>query len=78
LQSASSQQLPSVNLPLVMATEAERLGSPLHGFDNSIVGFGHWNADGHRVAGQAAADALCQAIAFTGEERGGLGAAMRK
>ncbi len=78
LQSASSQQLPSVNLPLVMATEAERLGSPLHGFDNSIVGFGHWNADGHRVAGQAAADALCQTIALTGEERGGLGAAMRK
>ena len=64
LRTASSQHLPAVNLPLVMATEAERSGSPLHGFDNSIVGFGHWNADGHRVAGQATADALCQMIAL--------------
>jgi hypothetical protein len=68
LQAASAQRLPSVNLPLVMATEAERLGSPLHGFDNSIVGFGHWNAAGHRVAGQAAAEALCQTVDLSGAE----------
>lgn len=64
LQAASEQDLPAINMPVVMATEAERRGTPLHGFDNSIVGFGHWNADGHRVAGQAAADALCQTIAL--------------
>jgi lysophospholipase L1-like esterase len=64
LHIASVRDLPALNLVLIMAAEAERSGSPLHGFDNSIVGFGHWNADGHRIAGQAAADALCQTVAL--------------
>lgn len=59
LQTADAQQLPVVNLPELMAKEAEQRQDPLHGFDNSIIGFGHWNAAGHRVAGRAATDALC-------------------
>lgn len=30
----------------------------LHGFDNSGLGFGHWNAAGHKVAATIVAEAL--------------------
>lgn len=59
LRAASAADLPAVNLPAIMALEAERTGTLLHGFDNAMPGFGHWNAAGHRVAGDAAATALC-------------------
>ncbi|MGH8012859.1 MAG: SGNH/GDSL hydrolase family protein [Candidatus Binataceae bacterium] len=35
----------------------------LHGFDNTPMGFGHWNATGHRVAGELIAGKLCEMIA---------------
>jgi hypothetical protein len=59
LQAADIAGLPVINLPETMAAEAERLGTPLHGFDNAIPGFGHWNAAGHRVAAAAATRAVC-------------------
>ena len=31
----------------------------LHGFANSKIGFGHWNAEGHRVAGELIGERLC-------------------
>jgi hypothetical protein len=31
----------------------------LYGFPNTTPGFGHWNADGHRVAAQSVAEAIC-------------------
>ena len=31
----------------------------LHGFANSKIGFGHWNVEGHRVAGELIGDRLC-------------------
>ena len=33
----------------------------LYGFPNTELGFGHWNADGHRVAGELVAKAICDA-----------------
>jgi hypothetical protein len=60
LSAAFVADLPAVNLPLVMAGEAERSGVMLHGFENAVPGFGHWNADGHRVVANAAAEALCR------------------
>lgn len=66
LQAASLARLPAVNLPAVMAAEAERRQVSLHGFDNGIPGLGHWNADGHRLVGAVAADALCKELARTG------------
>lgn len=34
----------------------------LHGFPNSSMGFGHWNADGHRLAGELIGEKLCTMI----------------
>jgi hypothetical protein len=34
----------------------------LYGFANTQLGVGHWNADGHRVAGQIVAGALCDGL----------------
>lgn len=31
----------------------------LHGFDNTRPGYGHWNAAGHRLAGERIAEAIC-------------------
>jgi hypothetical protein len=35
----------------------------LHGFKNTPMGFGHWNAAGHAQAGRLIAEKLCQMIA---------------
>jgi hypothetical protein len=42
-----------------LARFVERTGRPVHGFPNSAPGVGHWNADGHRVAGELLAARLC-------------------
>jgi hypothetical protein len=31
----------------------------LHGFSNTILGFGHWNENGHELAGKLMAQQLC-------------------
>jgi len=31
----------------------------LHGFDNTILGFGHWNAEGHKLGGIMMAKKIC-------------------
>ena len=59
LEAAAASGLPVLNLPAIMAAEAEERAIYLHGFDGGLKGFGHWNAQGHRLAGGAAADALC-------------------
>ncbi|WLT37389.1 SGNH/GDSL hydrolase family protein [Synechocystis sp. B12] len=33
-----------------------------HGFDNTIPGVGHWNVQGHQLAGQLIGDRLCQMV----------------
>jgi hypothetical protein len=35
-------------------------GAWLHGFPNSLPGVGHWNATGHRLAGELLANSLCR------------------
>jgi hypothetical protein len=42
--------------------EFRRTGQPLHGFQNSVLGEGHLNAVGHRVAGEQLARAIAEAI----------------
>lgn len=39
---------------------AEKHQIYLHGFTNTVLGFGHWNAHGHRIAGESLAEYLCQ------------------
>jgi hypothetical protein len=48
-----------VGLTEAMREHAERTGEYLHGFANTQPGFGHWNAAGHRVAGDLLAKHLC-------------------
>ena len=42
-----------------LAKFAGSSGKFLHGFENSGVGFGHWNAEGHGRAGELIAASLC-------------------
>jgi hypothetical protein len=38
----------------------------LHGFSNTPMGFGHWNSEGHRLAGEMISERLCQMIETEG------------
>lgn len=39
---------------------AEKNQVYLHGFENTIMGFGHWNTHGHRIVGQKLTEYLCR------------------
>lgn len=41
---------------------AERHHAYLHGFANTRMGFGHWNKEGHRVAGELIGERLCAMV----------------
>ncbi|MGE5657137.1 MAG: SGNH/GDSL hydrolase family protein [Actinomycetota bacterium] len=41
---------------------AEKYEMCLHGFKNAVECGGHWNADGHRLAGEKIAEQLCQSF----------------
>jgi hypothetical protein len=45
-----------------MARQATRTRTYLHGFPNTPPGEGHWNSEGHRVAGNLLADWLCREV----------------
>ncbi len=62
LAAAGNKHLAVVNLPVVMAVHARRESELLHGFPGGWPGFGHWNAAGHAVAGEAAARLVCEAL----------------
>jgi hypothetical protein len=38
----------------------------LHGFENTTLGFGHWNSAGHRLAGDLVADEICRELHSAG------------
>lgn len=42
---------------------AETSGQCVHGFENGTPCRGHWNSDGHRIAGRVLAEALCEKLA---------------
>lgn len=65
LATADALNVPLVNLPAVLAAQAERDGRSLHGFPEAIPGFGHWNTRGHQGAAEAAAERLCQLLTTT-------------
>jgi hypothetical protein len=59
---ARHNDLPVLNLPALMAAQAERDGVLLHGFPGGRPGFGHWNQAGHLSAGAEAARLVCAVL----------------
>lgn len=58
------ENIPTIVLAEAMAAYAQREGVFLHGF-TSTPGFGHWNENGHRVAGELIADRVCRNLPVT-------------
>ena len=50
---------PVVSLTERMQDLSERTGTYLHGFENTALGRGHWNEEGHRVTADILTDDLC-------------------
>lgn len=48
-----------------LATYAEQHNVFLHGFQNSKLGKGHWNAAGHRLAGKLMSERICRMVEST-------------
>ena len=51
-----------LSLARPMQRHAEAKGIDLHGLSTSSHGEGHWNADGHRLAGTLIAERPCRAV----------------
>lgn len=51
-----------LNLAPPFQAYAEQHHVFLHGFSNTRMGFGHWNANGHRYAGELIAQRLCDLL----------------
>jgi hypothetical protein len=51
---------PVLNLAPEFQAYAEQHSTHLHGFSNSKMGFGHWNEQGHRLAGEQIAREICR------------------
>lgn len=58
---AARLDVPYVALAPALAEQAERTGTYFHGFPNTRLGTGHWNADGHRAVAAAIASRVCEA-----------------
>jgi hypothetical protein len=43
-----------------MQEEAEKTGAYYHGFSNTQLGSGHWNARGQRFAGKRVSEIICR------------------
>ena len=43
-----------------MQAYAEKNKIFLHGFDNTALGEGHWNLDGHKIASQIISKKVCK------------------
>ena len=50
------------NLAKLMQEYADKNQVYLHGFDNTRMGVGHWNKEGHQLGGKLISEKLCQKI----------------
>ncbi|HWR52060.1 MAG TPA: SGNH/GDSL hydrolase family protein [Bryobacteraceae bacterium] len=60
---AERDGVPVITLAPMMAEWSARTGRALHGFPNSVAGFGHWNEEGNRLAGDLIAHRMCESLA---------------
>jgi len=67
---AEREQIPSLMMAPVLRRWAEKNETCVHGFQEPWLCQGHWNVDGHRVAGQELARALCDRIEDAPEASG--------
>ncbi len=58
---AEREAIPVIILGPRLRDYAEANEVFLHGFENTVPGFGHWNAKGHAAAGEIIAEELCAA-----------------
>lgn len=56
---AEREGFPVLHLGPPLQAYAEERQVYLHGFDNTALGVGHWNVEGHRIAGETIARDLC-------------------
>lgn len=56
---AERHKVETITLAPALQRYAETHQKPLHGFENAKMGFGHWNEEGHRVAGEYLAGHFC-------------------
>jgi hypothetical protein len=63
---ARSEGIAAIALAPELRAWAEESGRCVHGFEGPWRCRGHWNADGHRVAGEKLAAALCEAMDTSG------------
>lgn len=61
---AEEQGFPLVLLSESMQIEAVDSGVYYHGFPNTRLGSGHWNAAGHEFAGKKIAETICREFGF--------------
>jgi lysophospholipase L1-like esterase len=59
---ARREGIPLLPLAPDLQRHAARTGTYLHGFPNTPPGEGHWNPEGHRVAGNRIAEWLCREV----------------
>ncbi|MFM1842423.1 MAG: hypothetical protein RLZZ490_1159, partial [Cyanobacteriota bacterium] len=61
-QFGQSQGIEVITLAPILQQKADQTGTYWHGFDNTIMGTGHWNEKGHQLAGELIGDRLCQRL----------------
>ena len=59
---ATKNKISNLILAPKLAEYAQRNGVFLHGFENYGIGFGHWNENGHRLAGHLIAEKFCAEV----------------
>ena len=51
-----------INLAEKMKNYAQKNKIFLHGFANTVMGEGHWNLDGHKIASQIISKEMCESL----------------
>ncbi|MBN2105969.1 MAG: SGNH/GDSL hydrolase family protein [Deltaproteobacteria bacterium] len=68
---AAAQGIEAIVLAPPMQKRAEQTQRYFHGFPNTSMGGGHWNENGHRVAGEIIAEYLCNQGKNTADQQTG-------
>jgi hypothetical protein len=61
-KAATKYGVPHLLVAPLMAKRADETGIYFHGFENTKMGGGHWNIDGHRLAGRMISDHICATL----------------